>query len=113
MSKLSLDFGKFPHAIRIAIIHLSGFAQEHGRKVCRKHGVGAFRKGMGQTPRENNVVPFTRSSENVIPITRETRPLAPWQLANAPWEEGIQQWRDALALVCDDCGRCRWARRTA
>ena len=100
----------FPPNIQVALFHFWQFAQWHGKKNCRRHGVGALRKylgeGSGPTYPEN-VIPILRAGMSdhakyfqALPETKER---------NA----ATQEWRKALACVCDGCGRCRWSRRAA
>jgi hypothetical protein len=37
---MSMQFEQFSHDIRIALFHYMSFAANHGKKACRKHGVG-------------------------------------------------------------------------
>ena len=82
----------FPLDIQTAIFHFWQYAAFHGKKKCRKHGVGAFREFLGRG-----------NPENVVPFKGEARRL----------KDPEQQWRAALAHVCQHCGECRWARRAS
>lgn len=120
-----IDFCDLSPSVKLGFLHFKSFVERHGEKACRKFGVGAMRKNFGHDD-PAPVVPINVAlPANVVSIVEAQKARQRKRLAKAgipvstqnhrdtPEGKAVQEWRKALAAVCDECGACKWANRPA
>lgn len=127
MARAGFSYDDMPQDIKIEHIHFRQFAERHGEKNCRKHGVGAMREDFGRDDPEP-VVPINKAvgqNNKIVAIVEGQKirrrkllekagiPVNAQGFSESPEGKALRQWRKALAVICKECGACKWADRPA
>jgi hypothetical protein len=77
----------FSPALQSAYFHFWQYSMVHGKKACKRHGVGAMREYYQR--------------DNVVALAKP----------HTSTQEAGDQWRAVLAKVCHHCQMCSWSKK--